>query len=145
MKKTICMIGILVLFMASVVFATNNVTNAIGIEEAKKYSLFENVVDKIKYIFTIQIERRIELINKITEKRLAHYNFLMDSNKTEQAEKYLNKTVGLIRNFDEWKINKQNISLDNNRSTELIKKVIKTEIYQYNKDKSKFNREDKNE
>lgn len=71
--------------------------------EAKEYGLVEQAMDRIRLAFTMQEQRKVELMNKIQERRTAHYNFLVAKGKTEQATRFQEKTTGLEKNFADWK------------------------------------------
>lgn len=106
---------ILVLLL-SMPFALAQENETTEIKDGKEYSAFERAVDRIRYVFTLQIERKAALIEKIQQRRQEHYQFLVANGKTEQAAKFNATTTGLERNFDQWKANKQDIlvRLENN-------------------------------
>jgi len=108
MKTKISLITILVLLL-SMPFALAVENETTEIKGGKQYPAFERAVDRILYIFTLQIERKAALIEKIEQRRQEHYQFLIANGKTEQAARFNATTTGLVRNFDQWKANKQDI------------------------------------
>ncbi|MEK6886378.1 MAG: hypothetical protein AABW88_00955, partial [Nanoarchaeota archaeon] len=122
--KTKLMMGFIAFLILAMpfAFAAQNETNE---QKAnKEYPTFERALDRIKLLFAMQVERKLELINKIQEKRQQHYQFLIEKGKTDQAEKFSSKTIGIVRNFDQWKANKQDIiSKLENKSAEVKVKI----------------------
>ena len=75
----------------------------------KQYSLLSRALDRIRLAFTLQEERKLELMDKMQQKREDHYNFLLAKGKTEQAERFKERTTGLVRNFDNYRSQKQEV------------------------------------
>ncbi len=107
-KKT--MISIMLFLLLAMPFALAQSENETTvIKGGKEYPLLERALDRIKLAFTLQIERKTELINRIEQRREEHYQFLLAKGKTDQAEKFKATTIGLVKNFDQWKANKAGI------------------------------------
>jgi hypothetical protein len=107
MMKNKIMIGIMAYLLLAMPIAFAQENETVEIKGGKEYSLLERALDRIRLVFTQQVERRAELMAKIEQKRLEHYNFLIAKGKTEQAEAFKERTVGLVKNFEEWKARKQ--------------------------------------
>lgn len=124
MKKTISVFVMLMFLLSGVAFAQETEATTIEpvvtavvttTEEApvptlyevsggEEYSGLTQAWDRIKLAFTFQEERKVELMNKIQDRRQKHYDFLVAKGKTEQAEKFKEKTSEVKKNFDEWKV-----------------------------------------
>ena len=109
MKPTKIMFGLMAFLILAMPFAFAVQNASVEVKDNKEYPLLERAIDRIKLTFTQQIERKLELMNKIQERRQTHYQFLLEKGKTEQAERFNNKTRGIVKNFDQWKANKQDI------------------------------------
>ena len=90
------------------VFAEVNVTSddITTVQVGKEYTGLDQAWDRVKLAFTFQEQRKVELINKIEQRRELHYSFLIANGKTVQAEKFQAKTIGLEKNFEQWKAKK---------------------------------------
>ena len=108
MKKTFMfgVIAFLLLAMPIAIAQENASNETVEIKGGKDYPLLQRALDRIKLAFTLQVERRLALMQKIEQKRLEHYDFLIAKGKTEQAEAFKSRTVGLVKNFEEWKARK---------------------------------------
>jgi len=73
------------------------------IQGGQEYPLMQRAMDRIRLAFTWQAESKLELMNKIQEKRQAQYRFLVAKGKTDQAERFKQGTTGLEKNFEQWK------------------------------------------
>lgn len=104
MKKAIFSVFVFLFLALPFAIAEENTTVT---QESKEYPLLERAMDRIKLAFTAQIERRMALMDKIQQRREAHYQFLIGKGKTDQAERFKASTVGLVKNFDEWRARKQ--------------------------------------
>ena len=123
MKKTI-MFGIIAFLILAMPFAIAQNNETVEIKGGKEYPLLERALDRIRLAFTLQIERKAALIEKIEQRRLEHYNFLVAKGKTEQAAKFNETTTGLIRNFDDWKARKlATVDRFENKSEEVRAKI----------------------
>ena len=100
------MFGIMVFLILAMPVAFAKANETVEIKGGKEYPLLERALDRIKLVFALQIERRTELMSKIQERRDEHYNFLIAKGKTEQAEAFKERTIGLVKNFEEWKARK---------------------------------------
>ncbi|MBS3115778.1 hypothetical protein J4482_04070 [Candidatus Woesearchaeota archaeon] len=120
------MFGIIALLLLAMPFAFAQANTSVEAKDRKEYSLLERAIDRIKFAFTQQIERRLELINKIQERRQAHYQFLLEKGKTDQAERFNTNTIGLVKNFDQWKANKQDIiaKMEQNKTRERVEAPV---------------------
>lgn len=85
---------------------TQEAEDTTTVQVGKEYSVLDSALDRIRLAFTFQEERKLELINKIEQKRAQHYSFLVAKGKTEQAERFKSKTIGLVKNFEQWKAKK---------------------------------------
>ena len=125
------MFGIIAFLLLAMPFAVAQANETVEIKGGKEYPLLQRALDRITLAFTLQIERRLELMNKIEERRLEHYNFLVAKGKTEQAEAFKERTVGLVKNFDEWRENKLNTTKRfeerSNETREIVNKTEKPE------------------
>jgi hypothetical protein len=90
--------------------ATTNMTTAekpvptlYGVKGGEEYSGLAQIWDRIKLAFTFQEEKKAELMNQIEARRQNHYDFLIANGKTQQAEKFKEKSAELKKNFDDWK------------------------------------------
>ena len=81
----------------------NTTTETTTVQVGKEYSTLDSALDRIRLAFSFQEERKLELINKIEQRRTQHYSFLVSKGKTEQAERFKEKTTGLEKNFEQWK------------------------------------------
>ena len=112
------MFGVMAFLLLAMPFAVAQANETVEIKGGKEYPLLQRALDRIVLAFTLQVERRIELMAKIEERRLEHYNFLVAKGKTEQAEAFKERTVGLVKNFDDWRTNKQDIIAKAEQKTE---------------------------
>lgn len=106
------MLGFVVCLFLAMPFALaeeNDTNKTFEVKGGREYPLLERAIDRIKLAFTFQIERKQELIAKIEQRREEHYQFLLAKGKTDQAEAFKAKTIGLEKNFAQWKANKQEI------------------------------------
>ncbi len=110
MKINKTLFGILALLLISMPFAVaQNANETFEVKGGKEYPVLERALDRIKLAFTLQTERKLELINKLQQRREEHYQFLVAKGKTEQAERFKATTIGLVKNFEQWKATKQEI------------------------------------
>ncbi len=117
-NKTIMFVMAFLILSMPIAFAQQ--TEMPEAKNNKEYTLLGRAVDRIKLAFTLQIEKKLEMINRIQERRQQHYDFLIEKGKTEQAERFKAKTIGIVKNFDQWKANKQDIiSKIGNKSAEV--------------------------
>lgn len=107
--KTKIMMSIMAFLILAMPFAFAVQNASAEVKDNKEYPVLERAIDRIKLAFTQQIERKLELMNKIQERRQAHYQFLLEKGKTDQAERFNSNTIGLVKNFEQWKANKQDI------------------------------------
>src|SRR3989344_5227001 len=102
MNKMMTWFVALLILAMPIALAQNTGNETTEIKGGKEYPLLNRAIDRIKLAFTFQIERKLELINKIEQRRLEHYNFLVAKGKTDQAERFNSQTIGLVKNFDQW-------------------------------------------
>lgn len=84
-------------------FVANNITN-VNHAIPKEYHGLDRALDRIKLSFASQEERKEALINKIEERRKAHYEFLLLKGKIEQANAFQTKTDAFRSRFEAWNI-----------------------------------------
>lgn len=109
MKSRITLILMALLLAVPFAAAQEAANETVVIQGGSEYKVMERAIDRIKLAFALQAERKLELINKIQEKREQHYQFLIAKGKAEQAERFRGKTIGLVKNFEQWKAQKQEI------------------------------------
>jgi hypothetical protein len=109
MKQKTTIMGLIAFLLLAMPFAIaqESATNdTFEVKGGKEYPVLQRALDRIRLAFTLQVERKAALIEKIEQRRQEHYEFLLAKGKTEQAERFGNKTIGLVRNFEEWKAKK---------------------------------------
>ena len=92
MKKKLIAIGLLALFSLSIL------SSAFAQEDnsPQEYHVFAKGWDRVKLAFAFQDEHRLEILNKIAERRAEHYQLLINEGKSEEAQAYLLKTERLM-------------------------------------------------
>ncbi len=96
--KAFVIILLVVLSAVPVVLAEENQT---AVPKGKAYGLIESIADRIALWFAWKDEQKLTMMNRIQEKREAHYQFLLQNNKTEQANRFQERTLALIQNFEQ--------------------------------------------
>lgn len=120
MKKLITATLIAIMLGSMLVFAQDTLTA----HPAKEYGWGARTIDQIKLIFTLKEEKKLDLLQKIQEKREQHYQFLINKGKTEQAEKFQLGTTALTSKI-QVQIQKTQARAD--ELTAKLKEVNKTE------------------
>jgi hypothetical protein len=112
MKQKTTIMGLMAFLLLAMPFAVaqeNAADEVFEVKGGKEYPLLQRALDRIKLAFTLQVERKAALIEKIEQRRQEQYEFLLANGKTEQAERFNEKTIGLVKNFEDWKARKQEI------------------------------------
>ena len=96
------------------------------LDGGRQYPLLTRALDRIRLAFTLQEERKLELMDKMQQRREDHYNFLLVKGKTEQAEKFKGRTIGLVKNFDNYRAQKQEVLQRIEQRAEEVRDVAAT-------------------
>lgn len=78
--------------------------NQTTVPKGKAYGFIESIGDRIALWFAWKDEQKLTVMNRIQERREAHYQFLMSNNKTEQANKFRERTLALVQNFEQQRV-----------------------------------------
>jgi len=132
--KTLSIFVVLMFLLSTVSVIAQDTNETTTVQVGKEYTTLDSVLDRIRLAFTFQEERKVELINKIEQRREQHYSFLVAKGKTEQAEKFKAKTIGLVKNFEQWKAKKaENLvkmetNVEEQKSADVNTKLTREEV-----------------
>ncbi|MFC1727996.1 DUF5667 domain-containing protein [Nanoarchaeota archaeon] len=73
----------------------------ISANEGEEYGWGARTMDRIRLAFAFKEERKLEVMNKIQERREQHFRVLLAKGKQEQATRFSEGTAALTQNFEQ--------------------------------------------
>ncbi len=103
MKTIKTVFGMLLVLILAAPFALAQETadETVVIQGGDSYPVLTRAMDRVRLAFTLNAEKKLELMSKIQEKRQLHYNFLLAKGKNDQAEKFKQGTAKLGQKFEQ--------------------------------------------